>query len=88
MHGGHHDIELTRILADVYDNMHFSETVTDAGVTFDYLLRQGPTRTRNAILLLAQMGFAPGVVTQARRQVKHFEQTGLWEISPEETEQA
>lgn len=74
-----HDIELTRILADVYDNAHFSETVTEAGVTFDYLLRPGPTRTRNAILLLAQMGFAPDIVALARQQVAHFEQTGLWE---------
>lgn len=73
-----HDIELTRILADVYDNRHFSETVSEDGVSFDYLLRQGPTRTRNAILLLAQMGFEPGLVARAREQVRHFEQTGLW----------
>jgi len=73
-----HDIELTRILADVYDNRHFSETVSEDGVSFDYLLRQGPTRTRNAILLLAQMGFEPCLVARAREQVRHFEQTGLW----------
>lgn len=33
-----HDIELTRILNNSYDNLHFSEVVDDAGLRFDYLL--------------------------------------------------
>ncbi len=73
-----HDIELTRMLADVYDNWHFSERVDDEGVSFDYLLKQGPTRTRNALRLLRQMGYKDSVVSHAEQTAAAFEQTGQW----------
>ncbi len=74
-----HDIELTRILDGLYQNAHFSEVVDEQGVRFDYLLREGPTQTRNAILLLAQMGYAPAIVAKAQDNVRRFEQTGRWQ---------
>ena len=60
-----HDIELTKMLADCYTNMHFSEQVTDEGVSFDYRLKSGPSTTRNAIKLLEYYGFPRAVVEQA-----------------------
>lgn len=60
-----HDIELTRILADKYDNYNFCEQVTDDGITFDYKLKQGPSTTRNAIKLLDVMGFEKEILKQA-----------------------
>lgn len=73
-----HDIELTRILAAYFDNYHFAESVTDEGVTFDYMLKDGPSNTRNAILLLSTMGFDPHVIDQAHALVSDFEQTQSW----------
>lgn len=73
-----HDIELTRMLADAFDNHHFSETVDERGVSFDYRIKPGPTRTRNAILLLSTMGFDPQIIGQARAALQHFEETGVW----------
>lgn len=73
-----HDIELTRMLADCYDNHHFSETVDGRGVSFDYRLKDGPTRTRNAILLLSTMGFDKAIIDRAETALKHFESTGVW----------
>jgi len=61
-----HDIELTRLLADLYDNYNFSEQVTDGGVTFDYKLKTGPSTTRNAIKLLDVMGFDAEIIKQAQ----------------------
>ncbi|MCL2215591.1 MAG: hypothetical protein FWB91_01095 [Defluviitaleaceae bacterium] len=60
-----HDIELTRILDGKYENFHFLETVTDGGVEFDYLLKPGPSVTRNALKLLKFTGFDPGIIERA-----------------------
>lgn len=73
-----HDIELTRILSGLYENFHFRETVDDTGVHFDYRLHQGPSTTRNAILLLQHMGFPPAVPQSAAQMAACFEQTGQW----------
>lgn len=73
-----HDIELTRMLADCYINQHFGETVDEAGIHFDYILKEGPTQTRNAIRLLSQMGYEPEVITQAQESARKFETTGSW----------
>lgn len=61
-----HDIELTEILDDIYDNYHFSEHFEKEEVVFDYLLKKGPSKTRNAIRLLEYMGFDEQVVIEAR----------------------
>ncbi|MDR0347781.1 MAG: hypothetical protein LBH56_05355 [Coriobacteriales bacterium] len=73
-----HDIELTVLLADTFDNYHFEEQVTDEGVSFDYSLRNGPSRTRNAIKLLATMGFNEDMVQGAETLVEDYEHTGHW----------
>ncbi len=62
-----HDIELTQILSDVYDNYHFSETIADGAVTFDYLLKAGPSKTTNAIKLLEYMGFEKSIIEDANK---------------------
>ena len=60
-----HDIELTHILADLYDNYNFCEQVTDNDIIFDYKLKQGPSTTRNAIKLLNFMGFGEEIIENA-----------------------
>ncbi|HHX21297.1 MAG TPA: DNA mismatch repair protein MutS, partial [Clostridiales bacterium] len=74
-----HDIELTRLLRDVFQNLHFSETMDEDGIRFDYLLREGPTRTRNAIRLLQQMGYGQEIIAAAQDNARRFEQTGSWD---------
>ncbi len=61
-----HDIELAYILDDIYKNYHFAESYDDGEIKFDYTLRQGPSKTRNAIKLLESMGFDDEIVTNAR----------------------
>jgi hypothetical protein len=73
-----HDIELTVLLKDLFDNYHFEEQVTDEGVSFDYLMRSGPSRTRNAIKLLAAMGCDEETVHAADALVEAHERTGHW----------
>jgi DNA mismatch repair ATPase MutS len=73
-----HDIELTHILADKFDNYHFCEQVTDDGITFDYRLKQGASTTRNAIKLLGFMEFDASIVKKALDLVSSYEQKQTW----------
>lgn len=62
-----HDIELTQILGGLFDNYHFCETMDGKKITFDYLLKPGPSTTTNAVKLLEYMGFDPGIIREANR---------------------
>jgi hypothetical protein len=48
-------------------NHHFQESLQQGGMVFDYRLRPGPARSRNALNVLEAEGYPPQVVDQARR---------------------
>lgn len=73
-----HDIELSYILENLYENYHFEEEVGDSDVTFNYLLKKGRVTTRNAIRLLEMIGYDQEIVKQANKAVEEFEKTGIW----------
>ncbi len=60
-----HDEELLGFIAGAYSPWHFSESVTQRGLEFDYILRPGPATARNAIALLATLGAPDQVVARA-----------------------
>ena len=76
-----HDIELTQMLKDSYHNAHFTETVDEHGVHFDYLIRRGPATGRNAIRLLGSMGFDHRITEHAFRLSEEYEKSGVWVLS-------
>lgn len=76
-----HDIELTELLREEFDNYHFEEDVRDGDVVFNYRLREGKTTTRNAIRLLELMGYDHEVIERAKRQAEHFLEAGVWELA-------
>lgn len=73
-----HDLELTTLLQQHFDNYHFSEQVTEEGVVFDYCLKEGKATSRNAIRLLDMMGYPKHLITGALGAVEHFLTTGEW----------
>lgn len=73
-----HDIELTYILEEAYQNYHFEEEIRDNQVIFNYLLRQGRATSRNAIRLLELIGYDGRLVREAQRAAAEFEDTGIW----------
>ena len=73
-----HDIELTSILSDVYDNYHFDEEVIDRDVVFSYMLKDGSATTRNAIKLLNVIGYDETVVKAAEERAEQFITSGIW----------
>lgn len=74
-----HDIELTELLGDQFDNYHFEEEVRDGDVVFNYRLLEGKATTRNAIRLLELMGYDDHIIRLANAQAEHFLETGEWE---------
>ncbi|MBC3804306.1 hypothetical protein GH808_07655 [Acetobacterium fimetarium] len=73
-----HDIEITNILANTYDNYHFQETITDETIWFDYQLHTGPARTKNAIALLNYLEFDQEIIGKANSLVDTFAETEKW----------
>ena len=78
--GATHDIELCQLLKEDYHMLHFTETITEEGqVVFDYLIRSGPARTRNAIKLLGALGFDQGLIDSANTRATQYGESGKWE---------
>lgn len=80
-----HDIELSYILEEVYENYHFEEEIRNQDVLFSYLLMKGRATSRNAIKLLEVCGYEKELVESARKAAVHFEETNDWEKVGEET---
>lgn len=73
-----HDVELTSLLAEDFDNFHFEEEFRGEDIAFSYLLKKGPAVTRNAIRLLGIVGYAPAVVKAAAERAERFDADGCW----------
>lgn len=73
-----HDVELTYMLDDIFENYHFEETITDNDIKFDYKIHRGRAQTRNAIKLLEFMGYDKKLVENANYRAKNFLDTGKW----------
>ena len=73
-----HDVELTTILNNVFENYHFQEKVAEDKITFDYRLYTGRAETRNAIKLLSIMGYSKDVVANAEKRAENFLASGIW----------
>lgn len=74
-----HDIELTRLLEEDYENYHFEEEVKDGDVLFNYELQKGRARTRNAIKLLGVMGYETDIIKKADKMAEDFLKNGIWQ---------
>lgn len=75
-----HDIELTHILKNSYDNYHFTEIVEEDDISFPYTLLKGRADTRNAIRLLHMIGYKEEITHKAEEDGKNFVKTGVWRV--------
>ena len=73
-----HDIELTDLLNEVYENYHFEEEIKDGDVLFNYRLMKGKATSRNAIKLLSVMGYDKKIVSDAEALAESFMKEGAW----------
>lgn len=69
-----HDRELTDILKENYDFHYFSENVNSKkGLSFDYKLKNGISKTKNAIKLLDYIGYPKEIVDNSYRRADKIE---------------
>lgn len=73
-----HDLELTKLLDDFYENYHFEEKIVEDDIFFPYRLQKGPAVSRNAIALLKVLGYQENLVKDAEEMAQTFLQTGKW----------
>ena len=64
-----HDLQLTGLLNGSYLNFHFRENVSPEGLSFDYKLHSGFSKTRNAIALLEHAGYPKMIVENATKRI-------------------
>lgn len=60
-----HDIELADLLKTEYDLYHFSEVVDNNSVDFDYKLKEGKLKNRNAIRILQINDYPQEIIDEA-----------------------
>lgn len=66
-----HDIELTDILSrEKFELYHFSEQIANNKIIFDYKLKEGRLKSRNAIKILELYNFPPEIIKDARATEK------------------
>ncbi|MCM1569960.1 MAG: hypothetical protein NC081_11020 [Roseburia sp.] len=76
--GATHDMELTGLLEEFYDNYHFEEEIKAGDILFPYKLLPGRATTRNAIKLLEIMGYEKRIIEAAEAMAEEFIASGVW----------
>ena len=60
-----HDIELTDMLAEEYELYHFSEIISNETIDFDFKLKEGKLKNRNALRILEINDYPDSVISEA-----------------------
>ena len=72
-----HDIELADLLKDEYELYHFSEKVDNKTVDFDYKLKDGKLKNRNAIRILQINDYPENIIKEAIEISKELDQNSV-----------
>ena len=69
-----HDRELTDMLKDKYEFRYFAENVDrKKGMTFDYKIKEGISKTRNAIKVLEYVGYPKEITDYSKEYAKELD---------------
>ena len=72
-----HDIELTELLDEHFDLYYFQESIENQSLSFDYTLKQGALKNKNAIAILELAGYPDKVIQEAKTIATKFEKEKL-----------
>lgn len=64
-----HDLELTEILADKYSCYYFTEDINEEGLNFDYKIKEGVCKNRNAIKLLKYLEYPEEIIQKTNERL-------------------
>lgn len=65
-----HDLQLTEEMNTIYKNYHFAEEIEDDGLSFNYKLHIGVSKSRNAIALLKFAKYPESIIKDASNRIK------------------
>jgi len=69
-----HDIELADLLKKEYELYHFSEQVDEKSVAFDYKIKEGKLKNRNAIKILKLNEYPDIIIEEATQLARELDQ--------------
>ncbi|MCG1178294.1 MULTISPECIES: MutS-related protein [Staphylococcus] len=67
-----HDVELSILLENTYNNYHFNESIQENSIFFDYKIKSGKANTRNAIELLRITQFPIDIYQRAQQNIRNL----------------
>ncbi|MCG2075902.1 MutS family DNA mismatch repair protein [Staphylococcus epidermidis] len=67
-----HDVELSILLENTYNNYHFNESIQENSIFFDYKIKPGKANTRNAIELLRITQFPIDIYQRAQQNIQNL----------------
>ena len=67
-----HDVELSTLLENTYNNYHFNESIQENSIFFDYKIKPGKANTRNAIELLRITQFPIDIYQRAQQNIRNL----------------
>jgi DNA mismatch repair ATPase MutS len=67
-----HDLELTNLVSNKYNNYHFKEDIEENDIKFDYKLRDGACTSRNAIAILKHLNYPTEIYENAQMYAKQY----------------
>ncbi|MCG2391284.1 AAA family ATPase [Staphylococcus epidermidis] len=67
-----HDVDLSTLLENTYNNYHFNESIQENSIFFDYKIKPGKANTRNAIELLRITQFPIDIYQRAQQNIRNL----------------
>lgn len=64
-----HDLEITEMVKGVYEYYYFSEDISQAGLNFDYKIKEGVSKNRNAVKLMNYLGYPKEIIDKTTVRV-------------------
>lgn len=64
-----HDFELTEMVEELYKCYYFSECINEEGISFDYTIKGGVSRMRNAVRLMDYLGYPKEIIDSINSRI-------------------
>lgn len=68
-----HDYELVDMVGNLYRCYYFSENIEKEGISFDYKIKEGASKVRNAVKLMKYLGYPEEIVNNINSKIKSFQ---------------
>lgn len=64
-----HDLEITEMINKSYKYYYFSEDISQEGLKFDFIIKEGVSKNRNAVKLMKYLGYPDEIVDRTTKRV-------------------